>query len=253
MVPIFGVILTGLSIYTNITLNRLNSELEGRKIEIGRRQEFAKIIHDQISNLISDNHNQSAIVISSLYTLAENDFEKIVIFTISRTSDIKKEVFFSLIQEDPTASELLKDYIRLALGKSLQNSLQEDETQNHVERFDVDTAMVMQPEISSEIGLLKSLTQNIEGWIYLGKTRIGSLTLEEDKTIEDLKIPSRNEVIKTITSINLRDQSPKQTGSLGNIIGIINEKLTLKIKEVETSRIDKVYDAVWANVTSNHE
>ena len=100
---------------------------------------------------------------------------------------------------------------------------------------------------------MQQLTQQqpkIIGWIYLGKVKSGSLTLESDKTIKSNQVPSVNALIETLISVNLRENAPSGRG-LGVIKGILSENSKLKVQSIKKTQINSVYDAVWVQVAES--
>lgn len=229
------------------TVRNIEIELQKQTLEDKRVQEFAKIIHDQLTNLSGKESTKAKIALASLYSLAKEDSDKFILFTIAIVSENEglKNTIADLISEDSYASDTFKEKIRVKLGKRLTPS--SPNTKVTENKFEV----TKQTEVETKF--LQKLTQEqdkINGWIYLGKVKSGSSTLSGDKTIKTNEIPVVNAIIETATSINLRENHPSGRG-LGAIKGIFAKDSRLRVKDIKQVKIDPKYNAVWAEVSEN--
>lgn len=226
------------------TLDKIKVELQQRELETKRVQEFTKRIQEQLSNLAGDSPIKAKIALASLYSLAASEADKSILFTITVVSENEpmKNTIKDLILEDPVATDDFKEKIRIKLGKRLTTISTDLQSSESIS------------QATSEQKLLQQLTQQqakLTGWIYLGKLKIGSLTLESDKTIKSSQVPSASTLIETATSVNLRADAPNGRVRAA-IKGILPEGLELKVKSIKKVQIGgAVYDAVWAQVTEN--
>jgi hypothetical protein len=103
---------------------------------------------------------------------------------------------------------------------------------------------------SVEKEILQKLTleqSSVNGWIYLGKVKIGSDKLEGNKTIYNDQILPNGYEVRVLNPVNLRDSQPQ--GKLGNIKGGFRQNTRIKIESYSRIKIDSRYEAVWAKVT----
>lgn len=254
MVPIFGIYTSWQSnkaadsaAASSKAIQQIQIELQQREQETKRVQEFTKRIQDQLTNLAGENPTKAKIALASLYSLAEKESDKSILFTIAIVSENEamKNTIKDLILEDPSATGQFKDQIRVKLGKRLTASSTATKTSESASQAITKTSV--------EKKLLQQLTQEqakISGWIYLGKTKAGNEILENDKTIKSNQIPSKNTTIETATSVNLRDRAPSGRG-LGAIKGILAENSKLKVEDIKKVGINTNYDAIWAQVSEN--
>ncbi len=228
-------------------LDKIKVEFQQRELETKRVQEFTKRIQEQLSNLAGDSPTKAKIALASLYSLADNEADKSILFTIAIVSENEamKSTIKDLILEDPSATNGFKEQIRIKLSKRLtaiSNDSKATESNSQLAK-----------QASVEKNLLQQLTQQqpkIVGWIYLGKVKVGSLTLESDKTIKSNQVPSVNALIETSISVNLREDAPSGRG-LGVIKGILPETSKLKAQSIKKTQINSIYDAVWVQVTES--
>jgi hypothetical protein len=228
------------------TLNQITIDLQRRELETKRVQEFAKRIQEQLPNLAGDSPTKAKIALASLYSLTASEADKSILFTIAIVSENEamKGTIKDLILEDPSATNEFKDQIRTKLSKRLTA------ISNDSKATESNSQSAKQTTIEKK--LLQELTQQqptIIGWIYIGKVKSDSLTLEEsDKTIKSDKIPSADVLFETVTSVNLRENAPTGRG-LGVIKGILPENSKLKVKSIKKTQINPDYDAVWVQVS----
>lgn len=228
-------------------LDEIKVKFQQRELEIKRVQEFTKRIQEQLSNLAGDSPTKAKIALASLYSLAENEADKSILFTIAIVSENEamKSTIKDLILEDLSATNEFKEQIRIKLSKRLTAISNDSKaTENNSQ---------LAKQASVEKKLLQQLTQQqpkIIGWIYLGKVKSDSLTLESDKTIKSNQVPSVNALIETSISVNLREDAPSGRG-LGVIKGILPENYKLKVQNIKKTQINSIYDAVWVQVTEN--
>lgn len=254
MVPIFGIYTSWQSnkaadsaADSSRAIQQIQVELQQRKQETERVQEFTKRIQDQLTNLAGENPTKAKIALASLYSLAEKESDKSILFTIAIVSENEamKNTIKDLILEDSSATGQFKDQIRVKLGKRLTASSSATKTS--------ESASNKTTQTSVEKKLLQQLTQEqakISGWIYLGKTKSGSEILESDKTVKSNQIPSKNTMVETTTSVNLRDSAPSGRG-LGVIKGILAGNSKLKVEDIKKVGINANYDAIWVQVSEN--
>jgi hypothetical protein len=247
MVPIFGAISAWQASRAAATLQSLQAELQQVRQETERKQKFAERIQSQLENLTGGNAAKAKIALASLYTLAKEEDDKSILFTIAIVSDnaAMRNTIADLVLEDTTASNDLKEKIRAKLGNILTIASETDRPSRLEGEKTKDVAV--------EKRLLESLTKQQEtfsGWIYLGKVRNGS-SLLEDKSILTNSIPEGGgrQTVKTTTSLNLRNTPPTARG-LGAINGVIARGLVVRVDEVQQSAIDSSYSAIWARVTA---
>jgi hypothetical protein len=228
------------------TLNQITIDLQRRELETKRVQEFSKRIQEQLPNLAGDSPTKAKIALASLYSLTASEADKSILFTIAIVSENEamKGTIKDLILEDPSATNEFKDQIRTKLSKRLTA------ISNDSKATESNSQSAKQTTIEKK--LLQELTQQqptIIGWIYIGKVKSDSLTLEEsDKTIKSDKIPSADVLFETVTSVNLRENAPTGRG-LGVIKGILPENSKLKVKSIKKTQINPDYDAVWVQVS----
>lgn len=228
-------------------LDEIKVKFQQRELEIKRVQEFTKRIQEQLPNLAGDSLTKAKIALASLYSLAENESDKSILFTIAIVSENEamKSTIKDLILEDPFATNQFKEQIRIKLSKRLASISNDPKaTENNLQ---------LAKQASVEKNLLQQLTQQqpkIIGWIYLGKVKSDGLTLEIDKTTKSSQVPAVNALIETLVSVNLREDAPSGRG-LGVIKGILPENSKLKVQNIKKTQIDSIYDAVWVQVTEN--
>lgn len=219
----------------------IQTKLEEQAQENQRVQKFVELIQAQLENLAGADQTKAKIALVSLYNLAEDDNEKRILFTIPISSQNTEltQTISGLILDDDSVTDEFKGYIldKLSSIQTAQNPVSES----------YDIAEIAN---SPEKELLQKLTEeqsNVQGWIYLGKVRSGSQTLEEDKTktIKQDNVPQPQTNIETINSINLRDKGTK----LASIKGIVPPNSTLAVEEVTTVRLNDDYDTVWAKIS----
>ena len=238
MVPFFGIMNTWQA-------QDLQNKLQQLKQEADRKQQFAGSIQSQLNNLTGASPVKAKVALASLYTLAREESDKLILFTIAIVSQSKelKDTISTLVADDSNASQQFKKKIRLKLGKIVDPY---DKTSSGV-------TGVAKVDLSAEKRLLEQLTQdqkNLSGWIYLGKAKQGLQQLADDKTIATPEIPRIRQPITTIISVNLRDAAA--TGRhLGRVQGILGQGTRATVEEVKRAPIDKPgnYDAVWAKVS----
>jgi len=247
MVPLFGAISTWQASQAAATLQSLQAELQQVRQETERKQKFAERIQSQLESLTGGNAAKAKIALASLYTLAREEDDKSILFTIAIVSDnaAMKNTIADLVLGDTTASGDLKKKIKAKLGNILTAASETDRPSKLEGGKTKDVAV--------EKRLLESLTKQQEtfsGWIYLGKAKKGS-SLLEDKSILTNSVPEARgrQLVKTTTSLNLRN-TPPTTRGLGAINGAIARGLVVRVDEVQKSGIDASYDAIWARVTA---
>ncbi len=229
------------------SLDKIKVELKERELETKRIQEFSRRIQDQLPNLAGNSPTKAKIALASLYSLAASETDKSILFTIAIVSENEamKSTIRDLILEDSSATNEFKEQIRTKLGKRLTAISSDSKT------TESDSQIAKQASVEKK--LLQQLTQQqtkIVGWVYLGKVKSGSLTLEDDKTIKSNQVPSANAIVETSISVNLRKNAPTGRG-LGVIEGILPEDSKLKIQSLKKIRINSTYDAVWAEISED--
>ena len=237
MVPVFGVLNACQS-------QSIQSQLQQVKQEAERKQQFAGSIQSQLNNLTGASPTKAKVALASLYTLARDESDKLILFTIAIVSQNQelKETAATLVGDDATASQEFKDKVILKLGKIVDPFGNGSPAAKGASK----------PDLSTEKRLLEQLTQekkNLSGWIYLGKARQGLSLLGEDKTIANAEIPSNNQQISTLTAVNLRDAAA--TGrSLGRVQGILSKGTNARVQEIKRTPLStgSQNDAVWAKV-----
>lgn len=241
IVAIFGIYTSWQATIAARNSAEIQTELKERAQENQRVQKFVELIQAQLENLAGEDNTKAKIALISLYNLAEDDDEKRILFTIpiSSQNQALTQTISGLILDDDSVTDEFKGYIREKLS-SVQTA------QNPEMEFYSTAEIANRPDKE----LLQKLTEeqlNVEGWIYLGKIRSGSQTLEDDntKTIKQDKIPQMQTNIETITSINLRERGT----SLANIKGIIPPNSRLKVEEVTTVTMDETHETVWAKIS----
>lgn len=196
----------------------------------------------QLDNLTGKDPTKAKLALASLYTLAKEEGDKAILFTIaivSQNEELKKTIA-SLVADDNTASQEFKDKLISKLGRivdvnSRKSSASDSKPQN---------------DLSTEKQLLEQLTQdkkNLIGWIYLGKSPTGGNQLGQDKTITNSRLPGKNEAITLQTSVNLRETAPTSR-ALGSIKGIVSKGTKAQVQEIRRKSIDGSSDAVWGKV-----
>lgn len=243
MVPFFGVINACQSQYLQAQLQQVRQESE-------RKQQFAGSIQAQLDNLTGQDATKAKVALASLYTLAKEESDKTILFTIAMVSGSKalRDTIADLVLEDTAASLTYKEQLRLKLGKIVSEASQDN-------GLAADPEAGSKKDVSAEKRLLEQLSNEedvLKGWIYLGKAKKGSNLLLEDKTAGIEKIPAGVNDINLTTSVNLRESAPSPR-SLGRIIGIVSKGSKVTVEEVKKKQIDKVSDAVWARVTVRDE
>ncbi|MDJ0773225.1 MAG: hypothetical protein QNJ49_07310 [Mastigocoleus sp. MO_167.B18] len=229
------------------SLDKIKVELKERELETKRIQEFSRRIQDQLPNLAGNSPTKAKIALASLYSLAASETDKSILFTIAIVSENEamKSTIRDLILEDSSATNEFKEQIRTKLGKRLTAISSDSKT------TESDSQIAKQASVEKK--LLQQLTQQrtkIVGWVYLGKVKSGSLTLEDDKTIKSNQVPSANAIVETSISVNLRKNAPTGRG-LGVIEGILPEDSKLKIQSLKKIQINSTYDAVWAEISED--
>ncbi|MDJ0696691.1 hypothetical protein [Mastigocoleus sp. MO_188.B34] len=229
------------------SLDKIKVELKERELETKRIQEFSRRIQDQLPNLAGNSPTKAKIALASLYSLAASETDKSILFTIAIVSENEamKSTIRDLILEDSSATNEFKEQIRTKLGKRLTAISSDSKT------TESDSQIAKQASVEKK--LLQQLTQQrtkIVGWVYLGKVKSGSLTLEDDKTIKSNQVPSADAIVETSISVNLRKNAPTGRG-LGVIEGILPEDSKLKIQSLKKIQINSTYDAVWAEISED--
>jgi len=222
---------------------QISQQLQEIDQETKRVQEFSKRIQDQLPNLTDTNRAKAKIALASLYSLAQQESDKSILFTVAIVSDEKalRETISDLILGDASASTRFKQGIAAKLQKRLTAQSREAATQGSQEQTDKTN------QSETEVKLLQQLTaerSTISGWIYLGKVSTGKTNLANDKTIKATTLPRFGTTIETNTPINLRDVD----GRRGNIIGVIARNSKLTVKELKRNPIDSDFEGVWAKV-----
>ncbi|MDB9519003.1 hypothetical protein PN466_18825 [Roseofilum reptotaenium CS-1145] len=241
IVAIFGIYTSWQATIAARNSAEIQTELKERAQENQRVQKFVELIQAQLENLAGEDNTKAKIALISLYNLAEDDDEKRILFTIpiSSQNQALTQTISGLILDDDSVTDEFKGYIREKLS-SVQTA------QNPEIEFYSTAEIANRPDKE----LLQKLTEeqsNVEGWIYLGKIRSGSQTLEDDntKTIKQNTIPQAQTNMETITSINLRERGTR----LANIKGIIPPNSRLKVEEVTTVMMDETHETVWAKIS----
>jgi len=236
MVPFFGVVNTWQSQYLQTQLQQVKQEAE-------RKQQFAGSIQSQLDNLTGKDPTKAKVALASLYTLAKEEGDKAILFTIaivSQSEELKKTIA-SLVADDNTASQEFKDKLISKLGRIVDVNSRKSSSASDSKP---------QNDLSIEKQLLEQLTQdkkNLSGWIYLGKSATGSNQLGQDKTITNSRVPGKNEPITLQTSVNLRETAPTSR-ALGSIKGIVSKGTKAQVQEIRRKSIDGLSDAVWGKV-----
>ena len=104
MVPFFGIVNTWQSQY-------LQTQLQQVKQEADRKQQFARSIQSQLNNLTGSDPTKAKVALASLYTLAREEGDKAILFTIaivSQNEELKKTIA-SLVADDSELSQGFKD------------------------------------------------------------------------------------------------------------------------------------------------
>jgi hypothetical protein len=232
MVPFFGIVNTWQSQYLQTQLQQVKQEAE-------RKQQFAGSIQSQLNNLTGVDQTKAKVALASLYTLAREEGDKAILFTIAIVSQNEelKQTIASLVADDSSLSQVFKDKLISKLGRIVDISGRGSSTPGSKN----------QPDISTEKRLLEQLTQdkkNLSGWIYLGKTATGSNQLGQDRTILSTTIPGMNQLVTLRTSVNLRDSAPTNR-ALGSIQGIVGKGTKAMVQEIKSKPIDGSSAAVW--------
>lgn len=239
MVPFFGVANACQSQYLQAQLQQVKQESE-------RKQQFADSIQAQLENLTGKDTTKAKVALASLYTLAKDERDKTILFTIAIVSESKalRNTIADLVLEDTAASPKYKEQLRLKLGKVVSEASQDSGSaglQEAAEEAKISEAKRLLEQLSNEEEVLT-------GWIYLGKAKKGSNLLLEDRTADISRIPGGGSDINLTTSVNLRESAPGAR-SLGRISGIVPKGSKVTVDETKRKQIDKVSDAVWARVT----
>lgn len=227
-------------------------ELNKRAQELDREQKFSRAIQDQLQNISGGDPVKARIALASLYGLAREDSEKTLLFTISTVSgdDALTETISELIAQDPDVTDEFKEEIVLKLLQRTNKDDQVDDKDGSTDKS-LSQRPDATPAIQARESLLAQLTQEeggIAGWIYLGKSRLGSGVLENDKNISSSRIPSVGEVIIVSTVVNLR-KLPANGVRLGEIVGVIGINTSLRVSNVNKVKIDASFEAIWAEVS----
>lgn len=238
MVSFFGIVNTWQAQYFQVQLQQVKEEIE-------RKQKFATSIQAQLDNLTGQNSTKAKVALASLYTLAKEESDKSILFTIAIVSgnDAMRNTITDLVLEDAAATPKFKDQIRLKLGRVLTAASQENRPDS--------IEPVPSKDIRIEKRLLEHLTQDqpdLTGWIYLGKTSRGGNSLAEDKTIQSSVVPIVGSYVTLATSVNLRESAPSGR-VLGRINGIISRGTVVSVDKINKRQInDGINDAVWARI-----
>ncbi len=256
LVTILTPILTIQSHLISEKIRKFEIENEKTKMENLRKENFSNLIQKQLPNL-HKNSGEAAISLASLYALAQKEEEKSILFTISITSNnhVLKETFKELLFADKNVIDCLnKDNFdndqEDCFAKKVLEELKQSETLRNDRSGVVEKNSRELNTNSVEKEILQKLTleqSSVNGWIYLGKVKVGSNKLEGDKTIYNDKIPPNGYEVRVLNPVNLRDSQPQ--GKLGNIKGGFRQNTRLKIENSSRIKIDSRYEAVWAKVT----
>ncbi|MFO0015138.1 MAG: hypothetical protein ACK52U_01095 [Synechococcaceae cyanobacterium] len=236
MVPFFGIVNTWQSQY-------LQTQLQQVKQEADRKQQFAGSIQSQLNNLTGNDPTRAKVALASLYTLAREEGDKAILFTIAIVSQNEelKQTVASLVADDSSLSQAFKDKLISKLGRIVDSS----------KRGNAVPGSKGQPDLSTEKRLLEQLTQdkkNLSGWIYLGKTVSQNSQLGQDKTISSTAVPAKGQQVTLTTSVNLRDSAPTSR-ALGDIKGIVGKGVQALVQDIKRKPIAGTNDdAVWAEV-----
>ena len=104
MVPFFGIVNTWQSQYLQTQLQQVKQESE-------RKQQFAGSIQSQLNNLTGNDPTKAKVALASLYTLAREEGDKGILFTIaivSQNEELKSTVA-SLVSDDTGLTQEFKD------------------------------------------------------------------------------------------------------------------------------------------------
>ncbi|MDJ1180563.1 hypothetical protein PJF56_17015 [Roseofilum sp. BLCC_M91] len=239
IVAIFGAYTSWQATIAARNSTEIQTRLREQAQENQRVQKFVELIQAQLDNLAGADITKAKIALVSLYNLAGDDQEKRILFTIPISSQNKEltQTISGLILDDESVTDEFKGYIRDKLSR-LQTA------QNPETEFYSTAEIANRPDKE----LLQKLTEeqsNVQGWIYLGRVRSGGEMLEDDKTINQDRIPQPQTKAETITSINLRDRGTR----LASIKGIIPPNSTLEVEEITTVTIDENNETVWAKIS----
>lgn len=241
LVSVFGAFTSWQAHKAATSAQDTSNRLQAIRQEIERKQEFAKRIQEQLPNLTDTTPAKAKIALASLYSLAEEESDKSILFTVAIVSDnpALRETISDLILGDAKASDGFKKDITAKLQKRLTAQSREAATQDQVDKTNRN---------ETEVKLLQQLTSErstIAGWVYLGKVPVGRNNLANDKTIKAANLPAIGTSIEADTSINLRDAD----GRRGNIIGVIARNSKLTVQALRRNPIDSQFEAVWAQVS----
>jgi hypothetical protein len=241
LVSLFGIFTSWQSYKAAASAQYTSNRLQEIDQETKRVQEFAKRIQDQLPNLTDTSPAKAKIALASLYSLAKQESDKSILFTVAIVSDNEalRQTISDLILGDASASAGFKRGIEVKLQKRLTAQSRETATQDQTDRTN---------RAETEVKLLQQLTAErptINGWVYLGKVPRGTNTLANDKTIKANTLPAAGTTIEADTSINLRDLD----GRRGNIVGVIARNSKLTVQELKRNPIDSTFEAVWAKVS----
>jgi hypothetical protein len=241
LVSLFGIFTSWQSYQAATNAQHTSNRLQEIDQETRRVQEFARRIQDQLPNLTDKNPAKAKIALASLYSLAKEESDKSILFTVAIVSDNEalRQTIADLILGDASASGGFKRDIEAKLQKRLTAQSREAATQDQTDKAN---------RTETEVKLLQQLTAErptISGWVYLGKVPTGTNTLADDRTIKTTTLPNVGTTIEADTAINLRDIGGRQ----GNIIGVIARNSKLTVQELKRRQIDSNFEAVWAKVT----
>lgn len=241
LVSLFGIFTGWQSYQAAASAQYTSNRLQEIDQETKRVQEFAKRIQEQLPNLTDTSPAKAKIALASLYSLAKQESDKSILFTVAIVSDNEalRQTIADLILGDASASPEFKKDIEAKLQKRLTAQSREAATQDQTDKTN---------RTETEVKLLQQLTSerpSISGWVYLGKVPRGTNTLaDDDKTIKATTLPGIGTNIEANTSINLRDMG----GRRGNIIGVIARNSKLTVQELKRLPINSNFEAVWARV-----
>ncbi|QZZ19674.1 hypothetical protein J5X98_20420 [Leptothermofonsia sichuanensis E412] len=241
LVSLFGIFTSWQSYQAATSAQHTSNRLQEIDQETRRVQEFARRIQDQLPNLTDKNSAKAKIALASLYSLAREESDKSILFTVAIVSDNEalRQTIADLILGDASASGGFKRDIEAKLQKRLTAQSREAATQDQTDKAN---------RTETEVKLLQQLTAErptISGWVYLGKVPTGTSTLADDRTIKATTLPNVGTTIEADTAINLRDIGGRQ----GNITGVIARNSKLTVQELKRRQLDSNFEAVWAKVT----
>lgn len=237
----------------------LNAQTASKIEDVKRSQDISDKILQAEPIIAGGNPARAKVVLGALYVRAVSDSDKEDLARIAVLSDKKelRDAISYIIQSDSQATPTLASRLdalfkpiavqQVKAASAQANGLNTGATssQSPADLAKRDTPIQPTPEIKASAALSDKLSEQIDGWIYLGSvTRAGKVIA--DPTTNITAAPANNTLVTTTTFVALREQG---TTLQGDIKTILPPGKQVRVRGISMRRLTNGGSAIWASVS----